>query len=293
MRIGPLLAVAAVALAALLACGSDDDDAFPSEPAGAARLKVDRFDSGRAFAELRRQVRVGPRPAGSRRSRALAERIRRSIPGGRFEAVPGGLRNVVGRLPGRRPAVVVAAHYDTKAIPGFVGAEDGAGGTAALLELARVLRRTKRPAGAPELRFVFFDGEESPDDSKSFYSAGLRGSRSYAARHRGEVGRVIVLDFVAQKGLRIPREQGSDEELWRRLRAAAGRVGASAVFPAGTVGEILDDHTPFARSGVPAIDLIDFTFPCWHKACDDLNAVSERSLDMSGETVLELLRGLR
>ena len=77
-----------------------------------------------------------------------------SLPRGRYEQVPRGLRNVIGQLPGSKPAVVVAAHYDTKAIPGFVGANDAAGGTAAVLELARVLRRTKRPAGAPELRFV-------------------------------------------------------------------------------------------------------------------------------------------
>ena len=41
---------------------------------------------------------------------------------------------------------------------------------------------------------------------------------------------------------------------------------------------------------MPAIDLIDFNFPCWHKACDDLTAVSKASLDKSGEAVLEFLR---
>jgi hypothetical protein len=44
---------------------------------------------------------------------------------------------------------------------------------------------------------------------------------------------------------------------------------------------------------VPAIDLIDFDFPCWHKTCDDMSAVSARSLDLSGEAVLELLRTWR
>ncbi len=52
---------------------------------------------------------------------------------------------------------------------------------------------------------------------------------------------------------------------------------------------MLDDHVPFARRGIPAIDLIDFDFPCWHRRCDDLSAVSERSLDRVGETVRELL----
>ncbi len=47
---------------------------------------------------------------------------------------------------------------------------------------------------------------------------------------------------------------------------------------------------PFIEQGVPAIDLIDFDFPCFHQRCDDLSAVSERSLNVTGETVLELLR---
>ena len=272
--------------------GAFDKDE-PVRTAADARLKVDRFDGARAFAELRRQVEMGPRPAGSAASRRLAARIRRALPRGRYERVPGGLRNVVGHLPGSKPAVVVAAHYDTKAIPGFVGANDGAGGTAAVLELARVLRRTDRPAGAPELRFVFFDGEEATDDDADFYVSGLRGSRAYARRHQGELRAVVVLDFVADKKLRIPREEGSDKQLWSRLRAAARRVGAQAVFPALKRSEIMDDHTPFARDGVPAIDLIDFDFPCWHKRCDDMSAVSKRSLDVSGEAVLELLRTWR
>ncbi len=292
-----------LALAGLLALGllvaaisGAFEDEAPVATASGARLKVDRFDGARAFAELRRQVEMGPRPAGSAASRRLAARIRRSLPRGRYESLgPAhpGLRNVVGSLPGRKPAVVVAAHYDTKAIPGFVGANDGASGTAAVLELARVLRHTERPASAPELRFVLFDGEEATNDRADFRLTGLRGSSAYASRHRGELRAVVLLDFIADKNLRLPREAGSDPKLWARLRAAARRVGAQAAFPARTRQEIIDDHTPFAEDGVPAIDLIDFDFPCWHKLCDDMSAVSRRSLDVSGEAVLELLRGWR
>ena len=283
-----LLSVLLAALACA-GCGTGSDPA-----AAPARLKADRFDGRRAFAELRRQVELGPRPAGSRRLRRLAVRLRRELPRGRFESVPGhpGLRNIVGRLPGSRPAVVVAAHYDTKALPGFVGANDGAGGTAAVMELARVLRRTRRPEGAPELRFVLFDGEEATDD-RDFYGTGVRGSKAYASRHADELSALVLLDFVADKRLRIPRERGSDPALWSRLRAAARRVGAGSTFPPESRSEITDDHTPFTRAGVPAIDLIDFDFPCWHERCDDMSAVSAKSLDRSGEAVLELLRTWR
>src|SRR5215211_7218931 len=159
MAVAAVLVAGGVVAAVSGAFGGGDDG--PVRAAATARLEVDRFDGRRAFAELRRQVEMGPRPAGSVASRRLAARLRRALPGGRYESLgPAhpGLRNVVGRLPGRKPAVVVAAHYDTKALPGFVGANDGAGGTAAVVELARALRHDERRPGAPELRFVLLDG---------------------------------------------------------------------------------------------------------------------------------------
>jgi glutaminyl-peptide cyclotransferase len=261
-----------------------------SPPAQAAGLHVDRFDGDRAFADLRHQVELGPRPAKSAEARELARWLRDRLPDGRIETVKGGYENVVGRVGGRGKPIVLAAHYDTKDLPGFVGANDGAGGTAAVLEIARVLRRAKRPQSAPPIRFVLFDGEESPDDGKDFYSSGLRGSRPYARKHAKEIRAMILLDFVAEKGaMRIPREDSSHLGLWARLRAAARKVGAQAAFPDEVSGAVTDDHTPFLRRGVPAIDLIDFTFKCWHKPCDDMSAVSARSLDLSGETVTQML----
>src|SRR5689334_25165067 len=90
---------------------------------------------------VRIQLAYGPRPAGSPQLRALGERLKAALPHGRYEAVPGGLRNVIATVPGRdrSDVVVVGAHYDTKDIPGFLGANDGAAGTAIVMELARHL----------------------------------------------------------------------------------------------------------------------------------------------------------
>jgi glutaminyl-peptide cyclotransferase len=291
-----MLAGGGLVVAAVSGAFDGEEPTAPAEPATTANgppdLKADRFDARRAFADLEYQVELGPRPAGSDAARELAAWLEDRLPRGRIEPVAGGLQNVVGRIPGRGKAILVAAHYDTKDIPGFVGANDGAGGTAAVLEIARALR-SRWPRSAPPLRFVLFDGEESPDDSQPFYSSGLRGSRPYAAAHADELRAMILLDFVAEKGLRIPREAGSDPALWRSLRAAARKVGAGAAFPSGTTGEVLDDHTPFARRDVPAIDLIDFTFDCWHRPCDDLDVVSARSLDLTGEAVVQMLLDFR
>jgi glutaminyl-peptide cyclotransferase len=249
---------------------------------------VDRFDEQAAWAFLERQVELGPRPAGSAASRRLAAMLRQSVPGGRYQPVPGRLRNVVGTVRGRDPKrfVVVGAHYDTKDHPGFVGANDGASGTAVVRQLARTINPRQ---ARPTLVFVFFDGEEAPTGRDGQIARfGLRGSR-VAARVFRRAEAAIVLDFVGDRDLAIPREQNSNRRLWRQLRAAAARAGHSAAFPPRTQPPVIDDHIPFQRAGVPAIDVIDFDFPCFHKPCDDLTAVSAESLDAVGETMTELL----
>jgi Zn-dependent M28 family amino/carboxypeptidase len=256
---------------------------------------VDRFDEARAFALIREQVeRYGPRPAGSQASRELADHLRPLLPNGRFEPVPGGLRNVVGRLPGRRPAIVVGAHYDTEiTIPGHVGANDGAAGTAAIVEIARAMRRQRRPAGAPELRFVLFDGEEEPQGSPPdrFYEDALRGSKAYVRAHRTTTREMVLLDYIANRGLRLPREGSSNRTMWERVRASAGRVGVERVFPRAVgQGVVFDDHTPFLRARIPAVDLIDFSYRYADTRQDTPDKLSARSLDAVGETVVDYLR---
>jgi acetylornithine deacetylase/succinyl-diaminopimelate desuccinylase-like protein len=250
----------------------------------------DRFDSAAAMTLLEEQVALGPRPAGSDASRRLAERLRSELPDGRYQQVPGGLRNVLGMVEGRDPqrTVVVGAHYDTKDEPGFVGANDGASGTAVVVELARRLEpRELRPT----VVFALFDGEESPRGSEDIARDGLRGS-AVAAEAFDEAEAMILLDYVGDRDLSIPREANSDPALWAKLRSAAKRAGHASRFPGGQVNPIIDDHVRFSAQGVPSIDLIDFTFDCFHQTCDDRSAVSEQSLDATGETVLELLRSL-
>lgn len=272
----------AIAVAVALAAGGLD---------GSQAARIDRFDEDAAWAFLVRQVELGPRPAGSPASRRLGAMLKASVPRGRFQSVPGGLRNVIGTVPGRNPGrvVVLGAHYDTKDLPNIVGANDNASGVAVIRQLARTIRpRDLRPT----LVFVFFDGEETPrgvPDSQ-ILRRGLRGSKVAAGSLRGAEA-MILLDLVGDRQLRIPRDVRADSRLWGRLRTAAARVGVAHNFPTHRF-EILDDHIPFARAGVRTLPLVDFGFRCWHRECDNLSAVSPRSLDAVGETVLELLREL-
>ena len=103
---------------------------------------------------------------------------------------------------------------------------------------------------------------------------------------------MVLLDFVGDKQLAIRREGYSDARLWQRLRDGREARRRRRRFPATAQGGVLDDHIPFRRRACRSIDLIDFDFPCWHRPCDDLSVVSERSVDAVGETMYEFLRGL-
>jgi glutaminyl-peptide cyclotransferase len=255
-----------------------------------------RFDADRALRLVRLQLAAGPRPAGSAALARVGERLRALLPDGHFEVVPGSggshpLRNVVGELPGAGKPILVAAHYDTQPYPdGFVGANDAAAAVATVVEISRALRRHPRPAGAPAVRFVLFDGEESPiEDDSDFYNNALRGSKPYAAAHASELSAMVLLDYIGNRGVQLPREGSSDPGVWRQVRAAARRVGVERVFPLTTETTIFDDHTPFLRAGVPAVDLIDWSYRRYDDARDTYARLSAASVDAVGETIVELL----
>jgi Zn-dependent M28 family amino/carboxypeptidase len=269
---------------ALAACGDGDESDGPN-----------RFGADRAMSVVQRQVAVGQRPAGSPELRRLATELRPLLPDGHFEPVPSrrpqqGLRNIVGVLPGPGPAILIGAHYDTEYHPpGFVGANDGAAGTAGVIELARSLP-SELPTGHREIRFVLFDGEEEPPGcgDQDFQFCALRGSRAYAAAHPGQIGEMILLDYIANKGARFPREGNSTPELWAQLRAAAAEVGAESIFPDATGSAILDDHIPFLEQGVPSVDLIDFSYAYADTVEDTPDKLDPAVFDEVGETVAQL-----
>jgi len=268
-----------------------------------------RFDAQRAFRDLRAQVAIGPRPTGSagsrREARFIVKRLRAAgIHGIRVQHP---YRNVIGRIPGRQAGtVVVGAHHDTKDIPGFVGANDGASGVALVLELARAL--PSRLDG-PSIEMVFFDAEESPQ-GVSFESGGVRGSEQFV-RYALDGGRqgspplagvraMVLFDMVADCDLAIPLEANSDSSLYAAFADAAQTLSGSTAPFGGEAAGVLDDHTPFIQAGVPAVDLIDFDYgpgplpgAWWHTLEDDLGHVCARSLGAVGAPALAALPGIR
>ena len=57
-------------------------------------------------------------------------------------------------------------------------------------------------------------------------------------------------------------------------------------------GPTEDDHIPFVRMGVNAVDLIDFDKTYWHTAEDTIDKLSAHSFDVVGNVLLAVLRAL-
>jgi hypothetical protein len=289
----------------------------PSSPggltaaAGSAAVAAP-FDGARAFRDLRDLVAIGPRPAGSPGAAAtralIRERLRQAgwkVQEHPFEArTPRGpvpMVNLIAVRRGSRPGrILLVTHYDTKNIDGirFVGANDGGSGVALLLEAARQLATREL---VYEVWLVFCDGEEAigPNITRD---DGLYGSRALAERmeSNGELETVralILVDMVADADLNLITNVATPAPLRALLVQEARALGVEGVIDRTPFPGLVDDHTPFVERGVSRVlTLIDFQYgarrtpgPYWHTERDDLDAVSERSLNTTGALAVQVL----
>ena len=192
--------------------------------------------------------------------------------------------------------IVIGAHHDTKMLfdsPGFAGANDGASGVGALLAMARAcvgqMQTHPLPCG---IRFVFFDGEEALYEYTE--NDGLVGSRAYVdmLRRDGELKNcraMILLDMIGDKDLHIELAENSTPALAELVLTAAKSLGHANGFSAGST-PMIDDHYPFLQAGIPAVDLIDFSFGpdnCyWHTKEDTMDKISAESMKTAADVAL-------
>jgi Zn-dependent M28 family amino/carboxypeptidase len=216
---------------------------------------------------------------------------------------PQTMRNYIVRYPGKREGIIVlASHYETnyplRDIP-FVGANDGACTSALLIEIGAYLR-THPPQGY-SVWLVFDDGEEAVNewsDSDSLYGTRHLAAKWYADGTLQRIKAFVVADMIGDKDLNILEEEQSTAWLRALLKQAAANSHNSAyVFK--TQGAEEDDHLPFLRRGVPSLDIIDVDYGphtaatpdgYHHTAQDTLDKISPKSLQISADLFLELIR---
>ncbi len=172
------------------------------------------------------------------------------------------LKNVIGIIPGTNPdlseAVVISAHYDhlglglpdvKKGNEGKIhyGADDNASGVAVLLELAKSLGKSLKPART--IIFVCFTGEE----------AGLIGSRYFVANYnKYPVNKILAnlnLDTVGRLfGNKLMVLNSNSAREWKFIFMGTDfTTGVSTDL----VTQDLDasDQTAFIEKGVPGVQL--------------------------------------
>lgn len=270
------------------------------------------FDGDRAHALLEKQVDFGPRVPGTKPHLACRAFIEDSLKstaddvGVQTFTVSAGNRklplgNVIAQFnPTAKRWILLAAHWDTRPTADYEvvadkrslpipGANDGASGTAVLLELARLFKERKPEVGVV---MVFFDGEDYGPGadamflgSKYFAAQILKGNVSPAAK---QISYGILLDMIGDKDLRISQEQYSLEaapDVVRRIWDTAKSLGHEKVFPPVAGSAIMDDHVPLNQAGIKCVDLIDFEYGPWHTLDDTPDKCSPQSLKTVGDVV--------
>ena len=273
----------------------------------ANEAKAPECDAARAYDHVKKLVAIGPRASGSDAIKTAQQYLENELKGYGLKvsedafvgetprgAVP--MKNIIAELGGQKPGIVmITGHYDTKRQAGFVGANDGGSSAAAVLEVARVLSKTK-----PEytLWFVLFDGEEAVVDWNAMDGQdNTYGSRHLAAKLRSDgtlerVKALVLFDMIGDKDLDIKREGESTRWLVDAIWKTAHALGYQKQF-LNSEHYISDDHLPFKEVGVPVVDLIDFNYgpqhSYWHTNLDTLDKVSGESIKIVGDVVIRAL----
>jgi Zn-dependent M28 family amino/carboxypeptidase len=295
----------------LVACGGGDSGGSTVS----VRVERPSFDADRAFQDLERQVAFGPRIPGSpghaqqlewleTELRALADTVfldpfeHVTMEGHELE-----LTNVIARFgPADGSRLLLLTHWDTRPkadqslddderdqpVP---GANDGASGTAILLELARMFNN-QPPARGVEL--LFTDGEDyGPSTADMFL-----GARHYVAGIGSENPPAygILLDMVGDADPSFPVEAYSMEgagQVVQRVWGIAADLGYRRFFPMDQTSRVVDDHIEFIDAGIPVADIIDFEYgpshSFWHTPRDVPENTSAQTLAMVGDVVAEVV----
>lgn len=204
--------------------------------------------------------------------------------------------------PDRKERVLLCAHYDTRPFPDqdpidrrgqFVGANDGASGTALLCELGNMMSDLKTSVGVD---FILFDGEELVYDGNRdpYFLGSEHFAREYVVKpptHRYRAG--VLLDMVGDTQLQLPWEVNSmrtreQKQIVNDIWGIARDLGVREFLPR-TGPEVRDDHLALNDiAKIPTIDIIDFDYPTargvsyWHTTQDVPEKCSPLSLAKVG-----------
>jgi len=283
--------------------------ALSPEDAAPSPSKTGGFDGAAAYDYTAKLVSFGPRPPASdaihRTQDYLISQLKSfgcAVDEDNFNSqTPIGnvaMKNIIAKVHGTEDGIILLlTHYDTLRMPNFVGAEDGGSSTGLMLEEAKLL--CAKHGESNSIWIAFLDGEEAQvswTDTDSVYGSRELAARMAVSGDLKHVRAVVLADMIGQKNLHFPRESGSTKWLTDLVWTTAWRLGYDQIFlPSETAIE--DDHQPFLRRGVAAVDIIDLSDyqneDYWHTPRDTMDKISARNIAIVGHVILETVRQLQ
>ena len=231
-------------------------------------------------------------------------------------------RNIMASInPEATTRILLCAHWDSRPWADndpdsanwrkpILAANDAASGVAVMLELARIIGKSKDEKAFNKqlgIDFVCFDAEDwgTPqwadvaDNADSWALGAQYWSKNLPQGYEARYG--ILLDMVGGVGAKFYREGMSMQyapEIVKKVWRAAREVGFGSYFPKEDGGVITDDHVPvnqFAK--IPTIDIIPYYADCqqssfgptWHTLADNMENIDKNTLKAVGQTLVEVI----
>ena len=231
-------------------------------------------------------------------------------------------RNIMASInPEATTRILLCAHWDSRPWADndpdsanwrkpILAANDAASGVAVMLELARIIGKSKDEKAFNKqlgIDFVCFDAEDwgtpqwadMADNADSWALGAQYWSKNLPQGYEARYG--ILLDMVGGVGAKFYREGMSMQyapEIVKKVWRAAREVGFGSYFPKEDGGVITDDHVPvnqFAK--IPTIDIIPYYADCqqssfgptWHTLADNMENIDKNTLKAVGQTLVQVI----
>jgi len=296
--------------------------------AESVKIQIPQFSADSAYAFVEKQVSFGPRVPGSQAqmdcSAWLAGKFRSygasvtiqeaSVKVFDGKSLP--MKNIIARYqPEKSNRILLMAHWDSRPFADqdpdpakhnspISGANDGASGSAVLLEIARGLQTLPTTLGIDLILFDVEDyGAPSDRDNGGKPEYWCLGSQYWAKNPhiQGYFARFgILLDMVGAPNAEFSMEEVSRnyaQSVLDKVWQAGNNLGYGKYFIYSKTNPLIDDHLFINQIiGIPSIDIIQYDVTTessfgsfWHTQADNMSNISRETLAVAGKTVLRVI----
>ncbi len=284
--------------------------------------KIPVFNQDSAYAFIEKQLSFGTRVPGSDGHKACKEWMVNKFKSYDGDVIEQGFTakiytgeslestNIIAQFnPDHKDRIILSAHWDSrfvaeqdkddnlkdKPIP---GADDGASGTAVLIEIARQIQSNPIDYG---IDIILWDAEDQgTNTSQESWCIGSQywSRNKHVKKYRPHYG--INLDMIGVKDPRFSKDAVSMEhagQVMDKVWKLAQKMGYAKMFVDEETPGLVDDHL-FVNTlaGVPMIDIINRPhnsktgfMHAWHTHDDDISIIDKRSLRVVGQVVTAVI----